>query len=414
MKSSNPVMQRRRRRPELRRNTRLALRYGLIANGLLVFLSGCAVGDATSPSTGSNRSVAQRSQVYGAVDGPGALSSVFDVAVSPLGRVYASQPTYAEVYVYEADGSFRGTLGGRGEGPGEFSTPGAIRFRGDTIVVLDFMSGINLFSPEGDFIDRISFTLPTPAELGFPTRPALLLGDGTVACMAPVRSFLIITGTTTEQSWVRATREGEFLDTLVVTSVENSYTNIDVPGRPPTVLAQPVPWNDLILLAPDGTDLFIVDRSASLEGVETIARVHKVDVRGDTVLTRDLPYEPFLLTPEWKDSVSLALATPGAELRELTPERYAELIQDQVTWPVHHPFLTSGIVGPDGSLWLNGGIAVGDSIRWDILDSELDAVGHTFLPAHFEPKWVSRTAVWGVELNEVDIPFIIRFDLREP
>ncbi len=365
-------------------------------------------------STGSSRLVAQRSQVYGSVDGEGALSSVFDVAVSPRGRVYASQPTYAEVYVYEADGRFQSVLGGRGEGPGEFKTPGAIRFRGDSVTVLDFMSGINLFSPDGDFMEQISFTLPTPAELGFPTKPALLLADGTVACTAPVRSFLIITGTTIEQSWVRATREGELLDTLVVTSVENSYTTIEVPGRPPTVLAQPVPWIDLILVAPDGTDLFIVDRSAALEGVETLLRVYKTDLQGDTILAIEIPYDPFPLTPEWRDSVSLSVATPGAALRELTPDRYAELIRDQVTWPVHHPSVTHGILGPDGSLWLKREMPVGDSIRWDILDSELEPVGHTFLPARFEAKWVSRSSVWGVELDEVDIPFIIRFDLREP
>ena len=55
-----------------------------------------------------------------------------------------------------------------------------------------------------------------------------------------------------------------------------------------------------------------------------------------------------------------------------------------------------------------------DSIRWDILDSNLKPLGHTFFPASFDVKWVSRSSVWGLSLNEVDIPFIVRFDLREP
>jgi hypothetical protein len=55
---------------------------------------------------------------------------------------------------------------------------------------------------------------------------------------------------------------------------------------------------------------------------------------------------------------------------------------------------------------------IGDSIRWDMVDSDFEPLGFTFLPNDFAVKRVSRSAVWGVELDEWDIPWVVRYDVQ--
>ncbi len=379
---------------------------------LLLVLGAC--GEAGEPDTaaGGVRLTALRAQVYGAVEGPGALARVFDVEVSPAGRVFASQPMVAEIAVFEPDGTFARTIGRRGEGPGEFRAPGAVRLRGDTLTVLDFTRGISLLGQEGEFFRRISFHLPAPPGSGFPTRPITLLADGTVGCFAPLAPALVTSGKVTRQSWVRATRDGELLDTLIVHSVEGRYMELELPRAGRRGTGHPAAWHDLVAIPPDGSFVIAVDRSAAAGGPEPVFRVHRIALSGDTVRSREFRYEPVPLTAEWKDTAVARMARVHAVGEGLAPERLAERIGPQVPWPAHHPAVSRVLAGADGTVWLEREPIPGDSVRWDLLDPELEPLGHTYLPASVDVKRVSRGAVWGVEEDELGVPRIVRFDVR--
>ena len=354
-----------------------------------------------------------RAQVLGAVEGPGALTYVFDMEVSPEGRLFASQPPLAEIAVFAADGSFERTIGRRGQGPGELQTPGAVRLMGDTLLVLDYSHGINLFSQEGEFFGRISFNLPTPPERGFPTRPIVLLADGTVACFSPLQTSLALSGVVTHQAWVRASRNGDLLDTLIVRPVEGEYYSAEVPGSRAASGPHPAAWHTIVAIPPDGSEFIAVDRSAAGTGEEEVVWVHRIALTGDTILSRGLRYVPVPLATAWIDSVSAELATRGAAARNMTEDRLTEILSDQIPWPNHHPPVSQVIPASDGSIWLRREMSSPDSVRWDLLDSGLQAVAHTYLPASSNVMRASRESIWAVELDHLDVPWIIRYEVQE-
>ncbi len=388
---------------------------GLDFGWILIFgicLVGCGPTPGQSGDFSSVQLEASKAKVYGAADGPGALTAAFDVAVSPQGRILVSEPSLAEIAVFDAQGAFLQTIGRRGEGPGEFQTPGAIRFKGDTLTVLDFMSGINLFTVDGEFIDRVSFTLPTPPELGFPTRPALLLADGSVACFAPLRSMLIVSGEVTHESWVKADRSGALVDTLVKYPVDGRYSSFRLPEGPPYVGPPATPWDDILGMPPDGSLLVMVNRTAALSGTEPVVELFRIDLSGDTVHSRSIRYDPVPLTTDWRDSVAYSWAQKEADRRNLTADRLAGIYLEGMDWPAHHPAVSAVVVGGDGTIWMRREIPIGDSIRWDLVDSDFEPVGFTFLPMDFTVKRVSRSAAWGVERDEYDVPSVVRYDVN--
>ena len=385
----------------------------LLLATLSVVSAGCGDrGEEEGMGLDSPRRPAAEIRIYGETEEPGALTPVFDVAVGPEGRVFASEPRFARVSVFQEDGEFLGNIGNPGDGPGEFRNPSAIRFRADTVTILDLASGLSLFTLDGEYIQRLSFELPAPPELGFPTLPAMLLQDGTVACLAPVGAGLIADGTITEQSWVKASRDGLLLDTLVVYSVEGEYSQVQLPGRGPTFMRQPTPWTDLFLAAPDGSAFLAVRRSAALEGTESTFHVFRIDLQGDTVLAKEFAYQPVPLTTALKDSLALDWAAPRRRSPGTGPPGYAAMIRDQFLWPAHLPTVSNAVAGPGGSVWLRRSPSVGDSVRWDLLDENLEPAGHTFLPASLELKWVSLTSAWGLGEGEEGEPRIVRFDLQ--
>ncbi|MFS8636691.1 MAG: 6-bladed beta-propeller [Gemmatimonadota bacterium] len=76
----------------------------------------------------------------GSVDGPGALSGpVASIAVDSKGRYYvADHLQNYQILVYEPNGKFRGIIGRRGEGPGEYRNIASVHIGpGDTLHVFD-------------------------------------------------------------------------------------------------------------------------------------------------------------------------------------------------------------------------------------------------------------------------------------
>lgn len=79
-----------------------------------------------------------------------ALFRVVDLAVLPGGAVAVANAGSAEVAVLDADGRLRTTLGGAGEGPGEFEWLNGVLARGDTVVGVDGAAlRLSLFAPDG-------------------------------------------------------------------------------------------------------------------------------------------------------------------------------------------------------------------------------------------------------------------------
>lgn len=83
----------------------------------------------------------------------------------------------------------------------------------------------------------------------------------------------------------------------------------------------------------------------------------------------------------------------------------------QIDWPEYQPPITALLAGSDGSIWIQRETLAQTVIRWDILDEELRHVGWVGLPPTLEVALVSSDHFYGIELDDLDVPTVIRFDV---
>jgi hypothetical protein len=380
--------------------------------GILVLvgaLSGC-VSDGTD-GEGLPEWVVSRSTTFGAEEGDGALSSVWGVAVSEAGHVFLSEPQFGRVVEFNPDGAFSHVVGSRGAGPGEFQAPGALSWRGDSLAVTDFQRGIHLFSPDGAFARLISFNI-NDGSSPFGVRPIFPLADGSVAALAPPGSSEITGGAVTHETWLKASRDGAITDSLAVLSQEGRLFSVryQEAGRSGP---HPLSWAPLLAAPPTGTSLIIVDRPPASDGGAATYHVLRVALDGDTLSAATLQYQPTPLSVQQIDSIALAMAQGWAESMNAPVPAVAAAITDQIQWPAYQPPVTVVIAGSDGSIWLRREVVGASSARWEVLDEDLSPMGWVALPLELELKVVARDRVYGVELDDFDVPRVVRFNVGE-
>ncbi len=79
----------------------------------------------------------------------------------------------------------------------------------------------------------------------------------------------------------------------------------------------------------------------------------------------------------------------------------------------YFPAFSVVLLGLDGSVWVRRHLTRGGAHRWDVFGADLRPAGSVFLDASFEVKSVSMAAVYGIELAEFDVPWIVRYDITK-
>ena len=383
------------------------MRRNLLVGGILL-LTGCGPEDAGQHPAAPHLAITETTS-FGSEEGEGALSAVFGVAESHDGRVFISEPQFSRVVEFGSDGSFVGILGRAGDGPGEFRFPGWLSWRGDTLGVLEFQRGISLFSPDGTFHDRISFQLPDPFS-SFPVRPLFLLDDGSVAALAPVSPNAAIASGATRESWLKTSRDGTVLDTLAVISLRGRDYSIrhrgDARSGP-----HPLAWGSIVAAPPSGTSLVIAGRVPATNALAATYRVLRIGLEGDTTIQADVRYLPARVPQAAKDSIAEAIAESWSRRAEASISTLAAAVREQIDWPEYQPPITAVLAGSDGSIWVRREILGLTVVRWDILDEGLRHVGWVGLPPTLEVALVALDHFYGIELDEFDVPTVVRFDV---
>lgn len=353
-----------------------------------------------------------RTAQAGAGDGPGALTAVGGLTVGRDGSLYVSQPQDGVVRVYDARGRFARAFGKSGEGPGEFRRPSQLGWRGDTLWVTDAgQTRISLFRADGTFLRSIAFVRESPLTDGKPNIPGALLADGSVLgwWQAPLRT--LSEPGPVSQPLVRFTQGGEPLGLVGRLQRRNEFMALRRQTGV-TFLAQPFSDSPLWAPSPDGSGVVIVTRAAATSAGRATFAVRRVDPAGRTVFSRTYPYTP---RPLEGDAVSAAvdaelarlasarLATPPASLRRMIG---AEIYRPKFRTPV-----TGVLVGRDGTVWLRREEG-GSVVRWDVLDAAGRPAGTLNLPAKLDVRYADRTQLWAVELDELDVPTLARFQVQ--
>lgn len=115
------------------------------------------------PDGGGWKLAASPSLVIGGLDGPddSGLYRVRGAARLPDGRIAVANDGSLEIKLFGVDGAQLASLGGEGEGPGEFSSVTLTGLLGDTLVALDRrLRRVSLVHPDEGFVR--SFTIAEP------------------------------------------------------------------------------------------------------------------------------------------------------------------------------------------------------------------------------------------------------------
>ena len=343
----------------------------------------------------------------GSVDDPVVgFSNIGAVTVDLDGNVYVLELQELEVRVFDQSGTPLRRIGGSGQGPGEFSRPQSIGFRGDTLWVHDpRQRRISMFSPDGMLLTTFPGIVPTGFD---PQSQAISILDGVIRSdgllyAEPVSGIVVLqAGETPPDSVslpvVRYDRSGAIVDTVGHTRLW-LYPEPISPGttgpvsfsrpRQAELVLDPWPPLDAPLRHRLDDGLILIDRRAPTSPGVASFTVTRTTLAGDTVYHRRFTYEPKAFSPAYVDSLMDARA-------DLDLPDFQSPVSD-----AQH--------GDDGTLWLRREVDSGPSHDWIILSPDGRPRGQVELPGNTSIRWVGGDIIYAVERDDFDVPWLVKY-----
>ncbi len=337
------------------------------------------------------------------------LTKVSDLVVGSDGAMYVAQPLENLIRIYDREGGLEGSFGRGGAGPGEFQRVKTMGWTRDTLWVRDLALGrISLFTAQGEFVETVAFQHRVGSFWMSWVGPWGLLADGSV--MAGL-GRTVVDDRFSALPVLRFSRTGELLDTIFVESRKGntlllgdlSDTGFEIVGPQPFSDAQLHAWSA------DGRFVAVVNRRVDSESGNPHYTVTKIDFLGDTIFNRDYRYTPVPFgagtVEEWIDEY---LDRPSS--RRLRLPR--SMVREALYVPAHRPPVTALVLGSDSTVWLQEPETQPGVARWRVLGPDGSVLAFASLPAEFTLFQARRERVWGVEHDELGVPYVVRYRLQ--
>lgn len=370
------------------------------------------------------------------------FSRVTGLDVDRDGNVYVMEGLVPEIRVYAPGGTLLRRIGRRGGGPGEFESVPRFGVVGDTIWAVDGANErITLFDREGEVLSTgryASLAVPLPSSHGYLV-PWAMRPDGqftghfgriafsrndpptgvrdTDSIPWPVVLFHASGAVTDTIGWVgrpppRMWRPpSEEVERYEFRQVGDQRQMVP---NPPTTLPHWLPLPDGYLLV----ETPLADNPE--EGVFTVTRV---GLAGDTVFRRAVHYRPERYDEAELDSIAARTARgeaggmvlPGGAARPVPAEweSLARSLRAAMEFPAYHLPIQVAWLAQDESIWLRRQESGSPTSRWVHLDPEGHPRGQLELAASTRIVWSHGDVLWAVELDEFDVPWVVRYRIRE-
>lgn len=304
----------------------------------------------------------------GDVDGRITFEYLVSAVISPDGVVHALDWGSGTVWRFGEGGEMIGTIGGRGQGPGEFQAPEHIGTLADTVWVSDRgQNRITRFSLPGFDVSTESPTLPTlPPPLRART-PAYLLSSDLSVAQASVPDHLIAAGQGADVPLLLMPRDGGF---------HREAGSLDLGGRTLAIVDPDRPWNGLFVRNPlGGYDQWagrpgggmVVWTETSVAGDAWRVALHQMTAADPAPALRttlSVPRAP--ATDREKAPAVEALAQALLRRRESDPAIARERAEEAVDESMEYlPPFSQIVLAEDGAAWLRLGRPRGAWVRVD-------------------------------------------------
>jgi hypothetical protein len=170
----------------------------------------------------------------------------------------------------------------------------------------------------------------------------------------------------------------------------------------------------LFALDRDARHLVMVDRTAATKARGATFAVTRVDATTGQQSVRRVPYTASPLDPETVDStlvriVDNAFKSDFGEKAYGTPAVALEAHRKGVYAPAFLPPFSQMAAGGDGTLWLRRW----KSDQWLALGPDDRVLGEARLPTRVTLHAADRDYLWGIELDELDVPYIVTYRVRD-
>lgn len=301
------------------------------------------------------------------------------------GELVVADAGAREIRVFDAEGRHRFTVGGQGEGPGEFANLWSIaQVRGDSIAAVDTRLGrVSIFSSAGGF--GRSYPIPrlpggsAPNVLGFLGTGEMVISAAATASTGRQSTVLLYTA---DPQGIIANRLGEYRDREL--------------------------GSNGLGLAFGGAAAFGVGDSVIWYAHTSAFDIHAVDPQGVPVRIVRLDRSPPAVTEaevaEAKASVEESLRRQGvsgpAVARILTTE-----------YATRHALMARILLDDSGQLWISrymNTLVAEPSVAtqrdtWDVFDADGGLRGHVVLPVGFRLTQISGDRILGVHSDDLGV-----------
>ena len=370
---------------------------------------GCLWLVAASPCTGSaqlERWTLERTITIGDHSDPElGLTWVGNVIVVGE-RLFVAQPRERRLRIFSLAGDFIGFLGRRGEGPSEFSYLTGTGVRDGLVWVSDHHMGrVQYFDSGGRYVSSMRIR-------GHPTLPIGMMGvravlaDGSMLARILHDVPTLAASPDRPEHVIRLDARGSLRDTVSVLVGRGDALKL---GRESqggfrfTVL--PLSYRSLFAPSADGSGFVVVHREAAASEEPHTFRVIRFDARADTAWVRDIAYEPIRVTSAWRSRRLEERHDLEAPLLRVLERAYRTL--------EFFPPVSAARAGADGTTWLY--VRTGeDSSEWEVLDPSGLSLARVEPPPRGWMRWADTDALWFVEEDEFDIPYLVRYAIRRP
>jgi len=331
------------------------------------------------------------------------------LAVGTDGEIFVAQPQAGQIRMYDSAGGFVRTVGQRGRGPGEFSDLYVIGTLGDTLYAIDRSPGrVSLFTVSGEHLRTTDLAFPPPTPFHIPTPPFRLFPDGTGVLSPFALAEAYARGQLEATDYVRVDRAGRLVNTIFSHNEPRGLT-IARSGGGVLSMTHPMPEFPLLAFSQDGSRMAVIERRVT--GADRGEfRITELTLEGDTLHSTGVAYRPVLIPPEVVDSISASVTAIATRFLGTEGER---AVGGSLQLPAHYPPVTGALYSNDSSLWVRreGGHATID--RWEIY-RDGEPVGQAEVPGGLALHVIHDDMLWGVEVDEFDVPYVVRYHVDQP
>ena len=375
-------------------------------------------GSPPNPFADNLWTLSEREIRVGSADDPDyAFRPIVDLVPGPDGLLYTMHWGEGSIRRWNPDGTPAGTVGRKGEGPGEFERPLGMGFFGDSLWVWDIDAyRASYFDLEGAFLGSVSPKVDIGGSMEeSPPRPDRPLRDGTFIGVSPAWSDGIARGTVTETPYVHMDADGRRLARIWTRPHEprDVFAILSDDGFGGSYSSQP--FGDRVRTSTADDGMLVLDRRAWTGEGEASVKLTKIGLDGDTLLAVAVPYDPVPLSSERYDS---AVAAEVEDWRDYSGPLTANEadIREAMYRPDYLPAVRGFMRAQDGNIWLRrfdpveseDGALMTES--W-VLDAEGVPLARALTPAGVGMFVVDGDTVWGIESDELGVQYIVRYSL---